>query len=160
MNWVNVTLGDGLSTVWCINFFFEIMQIHYHWLSQIMPKEFNIPTLATFLLCLKWLLCYTPAQRSCWGYPICPSVRPSVRLSRTPCPLCSANSSVWIHNIFTHVIKRLQKVCGMYSFCEILNFEFLQFFKLYNFVLFWLGIWCESLVWVIMRRGYLRTQAF
>ena len=36
------------------------------------------------------------------------------------------------------------------------NVNFWQFFKICNFdfVLFWLGIWCESLVWVIMgRRG-------
>ena len=36
------------------------------------------------------------------------------------------------------------------------NLKFWQFFKICNFdfVLFWLGIWCESLVWVIMgRRG-------
>ena len=32
------------------------------------------------------------------------------------------------------------------------NLKFWQFFKIRNFdfVLFWLGIWCESLVWVIM----------
>ena len=36
------------------------------------------------------------------------------------------------------------------------NLQFWQIFKICNFdfVLFWLGIWCESLVWVIMgRRG-------
>ena len=36
------------------------------------------------------------------------------------------------------------------------NLKFWQFYKICNFdfVLFWLGIWCESLVWVIMgRRG-------
>ena len=36
------------------------------------------------------------------------------------------------------------------------NLKFWQFFKICNFdfVMFWLGIWCESLVWVIMgRRG-------
>ena len=30
------------------------------------------------------------------------------------------------------------------------NMIFWQFFKICNFVLFWLGIWCEPLVWVIM----------
>ena len=45
-----------------------------------------------------------------------PSVRPSVSLSvrppsRTPCPLCSGYSSGWIHFIFIHLIKQLQKVC-------------------------------------------------
>ena len=34
------------------------------------------------------------------------------------------------------------------------NFHFWQFLKISNFhfVMFWLGIWCESLVWVIMGR--------
>ena len=40
-----------------------------------------------------------------------PSVCPSVRPSRIPCPLCSAYSSVGIHFIFIHLIKQLQKVC-------------------------------------------------
>ena len=40
-----------------------------------------------------------------------PSVRLSVRPSRIPCPLCSAYSSGWIHFIFIHHIKQLQKVC-------------------------------------------------
>ena len=84
-----------------------------------------------------------------------PSVRPSVpRPSRIPCPLCSFYSSGWIHFIFMHLIKQLQKVCLVQSFLQ--NFKFWQFFKICNFdfVLFWLRIWCESLVWVIMgRRG-------
>ena len=37
--------------------------------------------------------------------------------------------------------------------CKILQ-NFWQFFKICNFVMFWLVIWCQSLVWVIMgRRG-------
>ena len=39
---------------------------------------------------------------------------------------------------------------------ELQNYNFWQFFKICNFdfVFFWLGIWCESLVWVIIgRRG-------
>ena len=91
-----------------------------------------------------------PAQQSCWGGYIgfTPSVRLSVRPSRIPCPLCSFYSSGWIHFIFIHLIKQLQKVCRVWNFGN--------FFKICNFdfVLFWLGIWCESLVWVIMgRRG-------
>ena len=35
----------------------------------------------------------------------------SVRPSRIPCPLCSAYSFGWIHFIFIHLIKQLQKVC-------------------------------------------------
>ena len=100
-----------------------------------------------------------PAQRSCWGGYIgfTPSVRLSVRPSvprpsRIPCPLCSFYSSGWIHFIFIHLIKELYKVCRMQGFLQ--NLKFWQFFKICNFdfVLFWLGIWCESLVWVIMGR--------
>ena len=44
-----------------------------------------------------------------------PSVRPASvpRPSRIPCPLCSAYSSGWIHFIFVHLIKQLQKMCRM-----------------------------------------------
>ena len=77
------------------------------------------------------------------------------RPSRIPCPFCSFYSSGWIHFIFMHLIKQLPKVCRVQSFLQ--NLKFWQFFKICNFdfVLFWLGIWCESLVWVIMgrRRG-------
>ena len=83
---------------------------------------------------------------------VCPSVRLSVCSSRIPCPLCRAYSSGWIHFILIHLIKQLQKVCCMWSFFQKLqNLNFWQFLKICNFdlVLFWLGIWCESLVWVI-----------
>ena len=36
---------------------------------------------------------------------------------------------------------------------------FWQIFKICNFVLFWLGIWCESLVWVILGRRVLSQNA-
>ena len=105
-----------------------------------------------------------PAQRSCRGgilVSLRPSIRLSARLSRILCPLCSGYSSGWIHFIFTYLIKQLQKVCHVQSFLQNLNFW--HFLKICNvdFVLFWLWIWCESLVWVIMvTGGYLRTQAF
>ena len=51
-----------------------------------------------------------PAQQSCRGVYWFHSVRPSVRPSRIPCPLCSVYSSGWIHFIFTHLIKQLQRV--------------------------------------------------
>ena len=54
-----------------------------------------------------------------------PSVRPSVPCpSRIPCPLCSFYSSGWIHFIFIHLIKQLQRVCRVLSF--------LQNFKIWN----------------------------
>ena len=120
----------------------------------------------TGMLCEVFLI-IPPAQQSCWGvywfHLVRPSVRPSVRPASVPrpscipCPLCSAYSSGWIHFIFVHHIKQLQKVCHMYSFLQ--NFKiwiFGNFFSIcsFDFVLFWLGVWCESLVWVIMgRRG-------
>ena len=36
---------------------------------------------------------------------------PSVRLWTESCPLCIFNNTCWIHFIFTHLIKQLQKVC-------------------------------------------------
>ena len=42
---------------------------------------------------------------------------------------------------------------------KFLNLNFWQFFKICDFVLFWLGIWCESLVWVIMGRRGLSQNA-
>ena len=102
---------------------------------------------------------YTPRTTKLLGGYIgfTPSVRLSVRPSRIPCPLCSFYSSGWIHFIFMHLIRQLQKVCRMQSFLQ--NFKIWNFGNLkkncnFDFMLFWLGIWCESLVWVIMgRRG-------
>ena len=56
------------------------------------------------------------------------SVRPSVRPSRIPCPLCSAYRSGWIHFLFIHLIKLLQKVCCVLSFCKNSKFQFLAIF--------------------------------
>ena len=98
---------------------------------------------------------YTPAQRSCWGvywfHSVCLSFHPSV-----PHPLCSAYNSGWIHFIFIHLIKQLyfgRWVTCKVS-CETSKYKFWQCLKICNFdfVLFWLGIWCESLVWVIVGR--------
>ena len=63
-----------------------------------------------------------------------PSVRPvSVpRPSRIPCPLCSFYSSGWIHFIFIHLIKQLQKVCRVLSFLQ--NFKILNVGNFFKFV--------------------------
>ena len=42
-----------------------------------------------------------PTQRSCWEVHWFHSVRPSVRPSRIPCPLCIIYSSEWIFSIFS-----------------------------------------------------------
>ena len=59
---------------------------------------------------------------------------PSVRPSRIPCPLCSAYSFGWIHFIFIHLIKQLQKVCRVWSFWQDLKIwifgNFLKFVTL------------------------------
>ena len=84
--------------------------------------------------------------------PLCLSVRPSVCPS-IPHPLCSTYSSGWIHFIFIHLIKQLQKVCRVWSLLQNLKiWIFGNLKKTFNldFVLFWLGIWWESLVWVIL----------
>ena len=114
--------------------------------------------------------------RSCWGYigftpsgrpavcpSVCPSICPSVRPSRIPCLLCSTYSSGWIHFILYILASNFRRCVMCNVACKISKIEFLVIFKISDFdlVLFWLGIWCESLVWVIMgRRGYLRMQAF
>ena len=72
------------------------------------------------------------------------SVRLSVSLSRIPCPLCSTYSFGWIHFIFIHLMKQLQKVSCVYSFLKkFQNVNIWQIFVICNvdFVLFWLGIW-------------------
>ena len=98
------------------------------------------------------------AQRSCWGVYWFHSVRPSVRLSvHSASRVRSVAPTVLVRSISIHLIKQLQKVCRMERvfFAKFQNLNFWQFFKLCNFdfVLFWLGIWCESLVMVIMDHG-------
>ena len=74
-----------------------------------------------------YCLLYPPHNEVVGGYigftpSVRPSVRPSVpRPSRITCPLCSAYSSGWIHFIFTHLIKQLQKVCRVSS--SLQNFK-------------------------------------
>ena len=98
------------------------------------------------------ILSYPPHNKVVGVYWFHP-VRPSVRPFRIPFPLCSAYSSGWIYFMFIHLIKQIQKVCRLWSYLQNLNiWHFLKFN--FDFVLFWRGIWCESLVWLIMgRRG-------
>ena len=69
-----------------------------------------------------------------WFHCVRPSVHPSICLSRIPCLLCSAYSSGWIHFIFIHLIKQLQKVCHMHSFLQHFKI-FGNFFKFVNLTL-------------------------
>ena len=65
---------------------------------------------------------------------VCPSVRPASipHPSRIPCPLCSFYISGWIHFIFIHLIKQLQKVCRVQSFLQ--NFKIWSFGNFLRFV--------------------------
>ena len=54
-------------------------------------------------------------QQSCWGvywfHSVRPSVWPSVRLSRLPCPLCNIYSSGWILSILAANDHYHERVC-------------------------------------------------
>ena len=121
--------------------FFNFIKVHFH---------------------LHWYF-YTPRTTKLLG-GILVSLPPSVRPSRIPCPLCVA-ATVLIGSIsYLYILSSNFRGCVT---CKVLakfqNLNFWQFFKICNFdsVLFWLEIWCESLLWVTMGwREYLRTQAF
>ena len=76
-----------------------------------------------------------------------PSVRPSIRpasrvRSLVPTVLVGSISYLYI----------LSNVSRETFFANIQKLNFWHFFKICNFdfILFWLGIWCESLVWLNM----------
>ena len=69
------------------------------------------------LLMLLQFIFIPPTRQRCGVYWF-HSVRLSARPSRIPCPLCSTYSSGWIHFIFIHLIKQLQKVCRISSFLQ------------------------------------------
>ena len=101
------------------------------------------------------------------GGGILVSVRPSVRSSVRPASsVRSVAPTVLVGSIsYLYILSSYFRSCvACKASWKFSKFEFLAFiFQICNFdfVLFWLGIWCESLVWVIMgRRGCLRTQAF
>ena len=81
-----------------------------------------------------------------WFHSVSLSIRPSCIL----CLLCSTFSYLYI------LSSNFRRCVACKGSCKFQNLNFWQFFKICNFdfVLFLLGIWCESLVWVIMgQRG-------
>ena len=106
------------------------------------------------------LLIITPAQRSCKGVyqfhsvplSVCPSIRPA------SC-VCSVALIVLVGSIsYWYILSsNFRKCVACKVFCKRLKFAFLVIFLKFvnfDFVLFWLGIWCEPRVWVFMvRRG-------
>ena len=88
--------------------------------------------------------------------PVCSSVHPASRV-RSVAPTVLVGSISYLYILSSDFWRCV--ACNFF----LQNLNFWQFLKICNldFVLFWLGIWCALLVWVIMGwRGYLRTQAF
>ena len=111
------------------------------------------------------VLIWVIIQRSCWGVYWFHSVRPSVRPSRVrpASRVRSVASTVLVGSIsYLCINKATSKGVSRAKYlAKFWNLKFWQFFKICNFdfVLFWLGIWCESLVWVIMGRRRVSQNA-
>ena len=94
---------------------------------------------------------HTPAQLSCLGVYWFHSVHPSVRPAFC---VCSVAPTVLVGSIsYLYILWSNFRRCVLFtSFAKFQNLNFWQFFKICNFdfVFFWLGIWCESQVGVIM----------
>ena len=90
--------------------------------------------------CISWKNNYTPRCTTKLLGGILVSLRPS----RIPCPLCSFYSSGWIHFIFIHLIKQLQKVCRVQS--SLQNLKIWSFGNFLKFVtLTWDLMWITSM---------------
>ena len=89
-----------------------------------------------------------------WFHYFCPSVHRSVRPSVRPASHVHSSpySSGWIHFMFIHHIKQCVSRIKFLAKFQILIFLAVFLICNFDFVLFWLGIWCESLVWVIVGR--------
>ena len=88
-------------------------------------------------------LLYPLAQQSCWGVILVslrPSVRPASRV-RSVAPTVLVDS----FHIYTSYQATSEGLLCVKCLVKFLNLNFWQFFKICNFdfVLFWLGIWCE-----------------
>ena len=155
-----------LGLFWWVSFFFTFMMqwydhrtSHFFYLTTSTVEwcalvEYYYVDNTGIIWCLCWLLLLYPKHNKVVGEYI--RFTPCVRLSRIPCPLCSAYSSGWIHFIFIHYQATSEGVSRVKFLAKFQNWNFWHFFLIcsFDFVLFWLGIWCESLVWVIMgRRG-------
>ena len=85
---------------------------------------------------------------------VCPTVRPSV-----PHPMSALQSlQFWLDpfDVYPSYQATSEGVSRVKFLAQFQNLDFWLFVLICNFdiVLFWLGFWCESLVWVIMgRRG-------
>ena len=98
-----------------------------------------------------------------WFHSVRPSVRPSARPSVRPSRIRSVAPTVLIgSNSYLYILlSNFRRCVACKVSCPISKFEFWHFFKMCNFdfVLFLLGVWCESLVWVIMGRRRVSQNA-
>ena len=129
--------------------------LHQCWPRSPTPYGVTKPHWVNKKICVRYvmkiLLLYPRTTKLLGGYTgFTPSVRPSVRLSvrpsRIPCPLCSTCSFGWIHFIFTHLIKQLQKVCRVWSFLQ--NFKICIFGNFFKFVTLTLSCFTWDLMWI------------
>ena len=89
-------------------------------------------------------------QQSCWGvywfHSVCPSVRPSTRPSVRP----TSHVRFVAPTVLVGSFSYLYMLSSNFRRCVKCKVLLQNFFKNCNFVLFWLGVGRESLVWVIM----------
>ena len=134
-------------------FFVHIIPISHGWQKQHTPTK-NVENLEI----LKWTVVPLALTKLKGGYTgftstVRLSIRLSIHLRTESCLLCNFHNIKWIHFMFTYLIKHLQKVCRMLSWLQHFKiWIFGNFFQIcnFNFVLFWLGIWNESIVRVMM----------
>ena len=82
-----------------------------------------------------------------------------IKFSKDVCPasrVCSVAATVLVGFISClYILSSNFRRCVTFNlFVKCQDWQFFKFFKFCNFdfILFWLGIWCESLEWVIMGR--------
>ena len=98
-----------------------------------------------------------------WFQSIHLSVRPSIRPYVCPASCgCFVMPAVLVGSIsYLYILSgNFRRFVAYNVSCKkFKNLNFGQFFEIFNLVLFWLGIWCESLVWVIMGRQGISQNA-
>ena len=109
--WVSCTCCGFLA-----QFRWKINQFSHHPLKIIFMKLSHVTHRTRLTASVTFVVNHNhnPAQRSCWGFVLVSlprSIHPSVCPFCILCPLCSDYSFGWIHFIFIHLIKQLQKVC-------------------------------------------------
>ena len=107
---------------------------------------------------------YTPRTTKLLGGYIgfTPSVRPASVPVRPASRVCSVASTFLVGSIsYLYILSNNFRRCVACKVSCKISKSFGNFLKICNFdfVLFWLGIWCESLVWVIMGRRRVSQNA-